>query len=571
MKIAALSPLLTCLLAGDALAQEILLNVPGPDGQALGGFSRVLVGLSDIDGDGLDDFLAGNSAEWGSAVDEGLIQVFSGGSGALLFDYRGSIFENIGRGAGAFDDLDGDGVDDFWFSTERNPTDNREGIQVFSGAAGAMIQTFRGLGSEDLGDAAASLGDLDGDGVPDLALAYSSITQVPLLAGGVRVVSGATGSQLLVIPGTQSGEALGSSLAAVPDLTGDGKPEILAGATGVDTNGLGCGAVRIYSSSDGSQLAEFLGPLQGAEFGRQAIHAGDVNGDGSPDIAISSRAGGQPGNNREAVFVYSTADGSVLHRFDGDEPDIGFGWAFGAGGDVDGDGSSDIAVGAFRDDKAGHNAGAMTLFSGASGEETFRVEGGAGDVMGIGVAIGGDLNGDGYEDVLVGAGFETNPLTQFRNGSVYVLGHEHVEGNPLCFGQENSTGAAALLSPTSASGFAASSNDLQLEVTDLPQQSLGYFIVSQSSDIVLRPGDSAGTLCIAGRSIGRFAGDVLNSGSIGAVSFQPDVTSIPLASASGQGTVSATAGDLFNFQYWYRDVTAARTSNFSSASCVVFQ
>ncbi|QDV09117.1 hypothetical protein Poly30_46740 [Planctomycetes bacterium Poly30] len=144
-------------------------------------------------------------------------------------------------------------------------------------------------------------------------------------------------------------------------------------------------------------------------------------------------------------------------------------------------------------------------------------------------------------------------------------------GEVICLGVDNSTGTGALLTATGDPSAAA--NDLTLDVTSLPMNSMGYFIVSQETNVVTNPGGSDGNICIASLIIGRYAGSVLNSGAAGAVSFSPDLTSIPVASGGMPGSSAAMAGDTYNFQLWYRDMSGmgAATSNFSSAVSITFQ
>ena len=144
-------------------------------------------------------------------------------------------------------------------------------------------------------------------------------------------------------------------------------------------------------------------------------------------------------------------------------------------------------------------------------------------------------------------------------------------GEVICLGLDNSTGTGARLCATGDP--AAAANDLTLDVTDLPLNSLGYFIVSQDVNLVVNPGGSQGNLCIASLMIGRYANDVLDSGATGAVTFSPDLTVIPIASGGGTGTSAAMAGDTYNFQFWNRDVDGmgGATSNFSDALSITFE
>ena len=109
---------------------------------------------------------------------------------------------------------------------------------------------------------------------------------------------------------------------------------------------------------------------------------------------------------------------------------------------------------------------------------------------------------------------------------------------------------------------------MTLTVDQLPLNVLGYFVTSMETGIVANPGGSAGTLCIAGANMGRYAGNILDSGATGTVTLSPDLNAIPVPS----GTQAAMVGDTRCFQLWYRDITIGiPISNFSGASCLIIQ
>ncbi len=135
----------------------------------------------------------------------------------------------------------------------------------------------------------------------------------------------------------------------------------------------------------------------------------------------------------------------------------------------------------------------------------------------------------------------------------------------VCNGVLNSTGLGARLELTGSPTVA--DMDLTVSVDQLPLNSAGYVITSMDTFTVVNPGNSTGNLCIASSTIGRFAGNVLNSGATGTVSFSPDLTMFPLP----VGTAPVLPGETRYFQYWYRDsLIGIPTSNFSSAWGLTF-
>ncbi len=135
----------------------------------------------------------------------------------------------------------------------------------------------------------------------------------------------------------------------------------------------------------------------------------------------------------------------------------------------------------------------------------------------------------------------------------------------ICPGAVNSLGLGARLELAGSATVA--DMDLTLSVIQLPLNSTGYAITSLDANVVTNPGGSFGNLCIAGPSVGRFLGNVLNSGSTGEVSFDPDLTAFPTPT----GPEAVMPGDTRYFQYWYRDsVFGFPVSNFSSAMRITF-
>jgi glucose/arabinose dehydrogenase len=126
----------------------------------------------------------------------------------------------------------------------------------------------------------------------------------------------------------------------------------------------------------------------------------------------------------------------------------------------------------------------------------------------------------------------------------------------------NSTGLPAVLEMRGSDRV--SENDVRLDVEQLPQNSLGYFLASQTQSFIPNPGGSMGNLCIFG-TIGRFIAQAQNSGPSGTFSFNLDLSNMP-------PPLSAVAiGETWNFQAWYRDFQLVVTSNFTNAVSVDFQ
>jgi hypothetical protein len=131
----------------------------------------------------------------------------------------------------------------------------------------------------------------------------------------------------------------------------------------------------------------------------------------------------------------------------------------------------------------------------------------------------------------------------------------------------NSTGQAAVIGATGNNAVLA--NAVQLSVSQLPQNSFGFFLTSRTQGFIANAGGSQGNLCLSG-SIGRFVGpgQIMNSGPMGSFSLPVDLNGVPTPT----GPVAVTPGDTWNYQAWFRDaVGGVATSNFTDALGVTFQ
>ncbi len=192
---------------------------------------------------------------------------------------------------------------------------------------------------------------------------------------------------LRLFEGDSTGDTFGWVAAAVDDLDGDGAAEVLIPAITADTN---AGRVTLYSGATGAVLNEIRGN-PGDLLGFSVSAAGDVDGDGVPDYVVG---GAQ-------VLVLSGADHTVLLDL---AATTGFGSAVSGAGDVDRDGHDDVLVGSQQAGFTFANAGRLTMISGRDGAVLWVRDGNAeGSLLGSGVGLVGDVDGDGEPDVVAGA------------------------------------------------------------------------------------------------------------------------------------------------------------------------
>lgn len=303
---------------------------------------------------------------------------------STLFTWTGDDWNTLlGWSVDGLGDVDGDGVPDVVTGRPANPFfDDPGSVFVISGGTGCRIHTFHGdgPGRGGYGTSVACAGDVDGDGVPDVVVGAK---------GYVRVYSGATGATMHDWTGL-AGDAI--SVDGAGDVNADGFADVVVGA---DFNP----AAVVLSGRDGSTLLSL--PTDDAPpFFVPVPVAGvrDVNGDGWPDVIVGRPVEG-------AAYLHSGRDGMVLHVFQGPArsgllqgPEM-FGLAVSGAGDVDADGRPDVIVGGKYE---------VRVFSGKSGSllHSFSRHPDFTQAWGRFVDGVGDVDGDGYDDVVVGTAHE---------------------------------------------------------------------------------------------------------------------------------------------------------------------
>ncbi len=266
-------------------------------------------------------------------------------------------------------------------------------------------------------------GDVNGDGVPDVLVgAWNSSPGGLLTAGAAYVHSGADGSELLAWTGGAANDQMGRAVCRVDDVDLDGHADVAVGSWGHDSGGMNNnGKVTIYSGATGAVIHDIVSDMPEARFGRYMRNAGDVDADGVKDIVIGAYGVTVNGMvEAGSAWVVSGATGLPIHKFWGEAADDGFGRSVNGAGDVDGDGFDDVLVGAWHADHGGLDSGSVYLFSGQTGLLMHRFDGLApDDALGRSVAGVGDATGDGVPDLLLAA-YQADPVGEFSAGEVYL-------------------------------------------------------------------------------------------------------------------------------------------------------
>ncbi len=205
--------------------------------------------------------------------------------------------------------------------------------------------------------------------------------------------------------GPSSGGEFGSSVAGAGDVNGDGFEDVIIGEPFATVSGnYRAGSVWVYSTADGSLLHEFHGPGYKTMLGRSVAGVGDLDQDGFDDILVGMAGDTSSPYTNGAARVYSGRNGSILHEWIGPTDNCKFGYAVASAGDLDLDGVNDVLVGAPHTQVGSLvSAGSAFLLSGATGTliQVWQGTRTAG-LLGYSVASMEDLNGDLLPEILVG-------------------------------------------------------------------------------------------------------------------------------------------------------------------------
>jgi hypothetical protein len=395
------------------------LESPNP-GEGFFGYSVAAAGQ--VDGDSVPDMIVGAYFENGGATHAGRAYVFRGPSCDLLYTLESPQPQYIGglgcsvAGAG---DVNGDGCGDVVVGAHREDTDSLAAgrAYVYGGQTGGVLHTLESPDPESYGDFGCSVsaaGDTDDDGYDDIIVGASREGGGPSDAGRAYIFSGRTGTVLRTLesPNPVSGGRFGCAVSAVSDLDNDGDSDVLVGAYGESVAGHNSGMAYAFSGQTGGLLHSLQSPAPclSGWFGASVSGAGDVNDDGCEDIAVGAPEELTPWWYRDGnAYAFDGATGDVLYSWCSpyQTGDYGaFGSSVSTAGDVDGDGYADVLVGAPKETFLYWDGmGRAYVFSGQSGSLLAIIESPSPQHEGeFGRAVGdvGDVTGDGRAEVVLG-------------------------------------------------------------------------------------------------------------------------------------------------------------------------
>ena len=280
-------------------------------------------------------------------------------SQTVLFDYDGSKVGDIQSGA-AVGDWNGDGVGDFAVGVPLDDSKNPDAGAVYlvSGFDGSILSVWYGINKADYFGSPVAMPDIDGDGKPEVLVCDPTADLgVSVDIGAVYLYSSASSTALWKKKGTNG--LLGAIAGPTRDLDGDGAPDLFVAERL---------AVRVFSGKSGALLFTLTAPPGDAtSIGYSACDLGDVNGDGIDDFMVTSPLDDTANTDAGAATIYSGADQSVLSTLFGINMNEQFGHSCARVGDADADGLRDFAVASlYQDFQNGRLSPVIRVFSAAT-------------------------------------------------------------------------------------------------------------------------------------------------------------------------------------------------------------
>jgi hypothetical protein len=432
----------------------------GEDADDQSGYS--VAGVGDVNGDGYDDILIGAYADddGGSVAGQTYLILGKASGWAMDTDLSAASASFWGEDANDFSgtsvagagDVNGDGYDDILIGAWGDEDGGSQAGQIYlilGKASGWAMDTdlssasasFWGEDAGDFsGDSVAGAGDVNGDGYDDILIGAWGDDDGGTNAGQTYLIFGKASGWAMDMDlssasasfwGEDAGDYSGDSVAGAGDVNGDGYDDILIGAWGDDDGGTNAGQTYlIFGMASGWAMdtdlsaasASFWGEGADDQSGFSVAGAGDVNGDGYDDILIGAEGDDDGGSGAGQTYlilgkVFGWARDTDLSNADasfwGEKSSDHSGWPVAVAGDVNRDGYDDTLIGAYGNRDGGGGAGQTYLILGkASGwamdtdlstaSASFRGEDDS-DLSGWSVAGAGDVNGDSYDDILIGA------------------------------------------------------------------------------------------------------------------------------------------------------------------------
>ena len=404
-----------------------------------------------------------------------------------------SVSDLSGISVSSAGDVNGDGLDDLIIGAKyTNPNgksnagksyvifgkqDNTDAINLSAVASGTGGFAINGESVNDYsGWSISSAGDVNGDGLDDLIVGARSADPSGKLSAGksyvifgkqdntdainLSAIAAGTSTDGFVINGESAGDYSAHSVSSAGDVNGDGLDDLIVGAYSADPSGKSSAgksyvifgkqdnaAINLSAIATGTGGFVINGESINDHSGYSVSSAGDVNGDGLDDLIVGARKADPSGKSsagksyvifgkqdNAAINLSAIASGTGGFVINGESAGDKSGISVSSAGDVNGDGLDDLIVGAYQADPSGKSSAgksyvifgkqdnaAINLSAIATGTGGFVINGeSAGDSSGWSVSSAGDVNGDGLDDLIVGA-YQADPSGKTNAGKSYVI------------------------------------------------------------------------------------------------------------------------------------------------------
>ena len=406
------------------------------------GFSVSSAG--DFNGDGYGDVISGANLNDGGGANSGRAYIYFGAgipdNSADVILTGAASNDQFGYSVSYAGDVNGDGYSEVIVGAPFNDDGSADAGKAYVYFGGSVPDNtadvaFTGaVAGDQFGTSVSSAGDINGDGFTEVIAGANLYDVGGLHTGRAYVYFGAANSEMdnaadVILTGIAAGDQFGFSVSSAGDMNGDGYSDLMSGAILNDAGGLSAGRVYIYlNSMTGTDIADefFTAESAGDEFGFSISSAGDINGDGFSDIIIGADENNAGAINAGRVYIYfggiiqdNIADLTITGAATNDN----FGGSVSSAGDVNGDSFSDVIVGAAFNNSNGADAGRAYVYYGGNIPDTIAdvILNGAvtADQFGSSVSSAGDVNGDGYSDVVVGAPYSDG--AGINSGRAYIF------------------------------------------------------------------------------------------------------------------------------------------------------
>ena len=428
---------------------EILYTISSPNEENSGFFGTSVSEAGDTNGDGHPDIIIGASWEnpGSSPTDAGRAYIFNGLNGVLLHTLISPNEEQSGyfgisvSGAG---DVNGDTYDDVIVGASyEDPGSSPEDAgraYIFNGLTGTLIHTLTSPNEEvggRFGVSVSDAGDVNVDGYADVIVGAwcEDPGSSPEDAGRAYIFNGNTGILLhtLVSPNEETDGHFGASVSGAGNVDGRGSDAVVVGAPNEDPGSSpeDAGRAYVFGGETAALIQTFFSgnEEESGGFGGAVAGVGDVDGDGYDDVAVGAekQSIGIGSSYAGRVYIFAVMMGIPLHNLiSPNAQEYGFfGSSVAKAGDVNGNGHNDIIVGAFGEawESGPTGAGQAYVFDGGFGLPLYTLRSPneqQNGFFGISVSGTGDVNGDGRDDVVIGANREDSRALPFDVGHAYV-------------------------------------------------------------------------------------------------------------------------------------------------------